>query len=249
MIFRKNPVCKSSFCNQKIYDLSAFKNDGFNFQLFPFISRRLFHHHRVFHDSIQSARGDSLCPVLRDGPGFLQHIEQTLHNVNKIDDELSNTFLAWCRNPFSAGKVAQELSIHRNTLQYRLKKIKESWGLDPWNFHDCFTLWSALILKKREQIKYESNIKLGDGASLPSAQPSGFSRKLFWLAGLLWGGVLLLAILEDIGYMARVAFVMDRIFRHFGLSGKSFIPMLVATGCGIPGLMASRTISSSYSHT
>ena len=52
----------------------------------------------------------------------------------------------------------------------------------------------------------------------------------------------LLAILEDIGYMARVAFVMDRIFRHFGLSGKSFIPMLVATGCGIPGLMASRTI-------
>ena len=53
---------------------------------------------------------------------------------------------------------------------------------------------------------------------------------------------LLLAILEDIGYMARVAFVMDRIFRQFGLSGKSFIPMLVATGCGIPGLMASRTV-------
>jgi ferrous iron transport protein B len=53
---------------------------------------------------------------------------------------------------------------------------------------------------------------------------------------------LFLSILEDVGYMARVAFVMDRIFRHFGLSGKSFIPMLVATGCGIPGLMASRTI-------
>lgn len=52
----------------------------------------------------------------------------------------------------------------------------------------------------------------------------------------------LLAILEDIGYMARVAFVMDRIFRQFGLSGKSFIPCLVATGCGVPGVMASRTI-------
>ena len=52
----------------------------------------------------------------------------------------------------------------------------------------------------------------------------------------------LLAILEDIGYMARVAFIMDRIFRRFGLSGKSFIPMLVATGCGVPGIMASRTI-------
>ena len=52
----------------------------------------------------------------------------------------------------------------------------------------------------------------------------------------------LLAIVEDIGYMARVAFIMDRIFRRFGLSGKSFIPMLVATGCGVPGIMASRTI-------
>ena len=53
---------------------------------------------------------------------------------------------------------------------------------------------------------------------------------------------LLLAILEDVGYMARIAFIMDRIFRRFGLSGKSFIPMLVATGCGVPGIMASRTI-------
>ena len=52
----------------------------------------------------------------------------------------------------------------------------------------------------------------------------------------------LLAILEDVGYMARIAFIMDRIFRKFGLSGKSFIPMLVGTGCGVPGVMASRTI-------
>jgi len=51
-----------------------------------------------------------------------------------------------------------------------------------------------------------------------------------------------LGILEDCGYMARVAFIMDRIFRRFGLSGKSFIPMLVATGCGVPGVMATRTI-------
>ncbi len=81
-----------------------------------------------------------------------------------------------------------------------------------------------------------------------------------WLYGLIQDGIvagvgavlgfvpqmlvlfLLLAILEDCGYMARVAFIMDRIFRRFGLSGKSFIPMLVATGCGVPGIMASRTI-------
>ena len=53
---------------------------------------------------------------------------------------------------------------------------------------------------------------------------------------------LLLAVLEDCGYMARIAFIMDRIFRKFGLSGKSFIPMLIGTGCGVPGVMASRTI-------
>ncbi len=53
---------------------------------------------------------------------------------------------------------------------------------------------------------------------------------------------LLLSLLEDCGYMSRVAFIMDRVFRKFGLSGKSFIPMLVASGCGVPGIMASRTI-------
>ena len=81
-----------------------------------------------------------------------------------------------------------------------------------------------------------------------------------WLYGLIQDGIVagvgavlgfvpqmlvlffLLAILEGCGYMARIAFVLDRIFRKFGLSGKSFIPMLVGTGCGIPGIMASRTI-------
>ena len=81
-----------------------------------------------------------------------------------------------------------------------------------------------------------------------------------WLTGLVSDGIfagvgavlgfvpqmlvlfLMLCILEDCGYMARIAFIMDRIFRRFGLSGKSFIPMLVGTGCGIPGIMASRTI-------
>jgi len=53
---------------------------------------------------------------------------------------------------------------------------------------------------------------------------------------------LLLSILEDCGYMSRVAFIMDRIFRKFGLSGKSFIPMLISSGCGVPGIMSTRTM-------
>ena len=81
-----------------------------------------------------------------------------------------------------------------------------------------------------------------------------------WLVGLVVDGIIagvgavigfvpqmlilfvMLSILEDVGYMARIAFIMDRIFRKFGLSGKSFIPMLIGTGCGVPGVMASRTI-------
>ena len=100
------------------------------------------------------------------------------------------------------------------------------------------------------------------GAWVPDAL-NGFLESVGcapWLQGLIVDGIvagvgavlgfvpqmlvlfLLLCILEDVGYMARIAFIMDRIFRRFGLSGKSFIPMLVATGCGVPGIMASRTI-------
>jgi len=81
-----------------------------------------------------------------------------------------------------------------------------------------------------------------------------------WLSGLIVDGIiggvgavigfvpqmfilfLMLSILEDVGYMSRVAFIMDRVFRRFGLSGKSFIPMLIGSGCSVPGIMASRTI-------
>ena len=76
---------------------------------------------------------------------------------------------------------------------------------------------------------------IGDGIIAGVGAVLGFVPQMFVL-------FFLLAILEDVGYMARIAFIMDRIFRRFGLSGKSFIPMLVATGCGVPGIMASRTI-------
>ena len=95
-------------------------------------------------------------------------------------------------------------------------------------------------------------VLIGNGWSRPTCAD--------WLSGLILDGIvagvgavlgfvpqmlvlfLLLAFLEACGYMARIAFVLDRIFRKFGLSGKSFIPMLIGTGCGVPGIMASRTI-------
>ena len=92
------------------------------------------------------------------------------------------------------------------------RAILEGWGAAPWLI--------GLI---------SDGILAGVGAVL------GFVPQMLVL-------FLMLCLLEDCGYMARIAFIMDRIFRRFGLSGKSFIPMLVGTGCGIPGVMASRTI-------
>ena len=97
-------------------------------------------------------------------------------------------------------------------LQGGSRSVLESWGCAEW--------LTGLV---------SDGIVAGVGAVL------GFVPQMLVL-------FVLLAVLEDVGYMARIAFIMDRIFRRFGLSGKSFIPMLVATGCGVPGIMASRTI-------
>ena len=93
-----------------------------------------------------------------------------------------------------------------------VSSLMEQWGCEPWLI--------SLI---------------ADGALSGVGAVLGFVPQMLIL-------FLLLSMLEDCGYMSRVAFIMDRIFRKFGLSGKSFIPMLVATGCGVPGIMASRTI-------
>ena len=93
-----------------------------------------------------------------------------------------------------------------------LTSLFTAWNVAPW--------LSGLVIE---------GIVGGVGAVL------GFVPQMFVL-------FLMLSVLEDVGYMARIAFIMDRIFRKFGLSGKSFIPMLVGSGCGVPGIMASRTI-------
>lgn len=105
-----------------------------------------------------------------------------------------------------------------------------------------------------------NDVLFGDYVPNAASTALDYLRVEAWLQSLIIDGILAgigavigfvpqifvlficLGILEDIGYMSRIAFVMDRIFRRFGLSGKSFIPMLIATGCGVPAIMASRTI-------
>ena len=157
-----------------------------------------------------------------------------LSTSDKIDKIITNRWLAlpifavimWLVYALSMGKSITDGGISIGTwltdwandvlggawLTDGSRAILEGWGAAPW--------LTGLI---------SDGIFAGVGAVL------GFVPQMLVL-------FLMLCILEDCGYMARIAFIMDRIFRRFGLSGKSFIPMLVGTGCGIPGVMASRTI-------
>lgn len=100
--------------------------------------------------TIHSAKALSAEILLASVPASRKwrHVTMILNNLRDSDEDLEKTFMAWCENPFAPAEVAEKLSIHRNTLQYRLKKIRDILGLNPWNFRDSFTLWSALTLKK-----------------------------------------------------------------------------------------------------
>ena len=149
---------------------------------------------------------------------------------DKIDAIVTNRILAL---PIFAGVMFLMYAIAMGSFPFSIGTMGTDWANDV-----LFGQWVPTLL---------------DGV-LTALGVSG------WLYGLIMDGIvagvgavlgfvpqilvlsLLLSILEDVGYMSRVAFIMDRILRKFGLSGKSIIPMLVATGCGVPGILASRTI-------
>ncbi|HIY22255.1 MAG TPA: ferrous iron transport protein B [Candidatus Flavonifractor merdigallinarum] len=160
--------------------------------------------------------------------------QRGLSTSDKIDRIVTNRVLAL---PIFAGVMFLVYAIAMGGWSISIGKIGTDWANDvlfgAWvpALFDRFLLNAAgePVVAQWLYGLIQEGIVAGVGAVL------GFVPQLLVLS-------LLLCILEDIGYMARVAFIMDRIFRRFGLSGKSFIPMLVATGCGVPGIMASRTI-------
>ena len=159
---------------------------------------------------------------------LVKHTSFELSFSDKIDRVVTNRFLAlpifafvmWAVYYLSIQTVGTMGTDWINDVLFGqwvpdlTTKILESWQVAPW--------MQGLIV---------DGIIAGVGAVL------GFLPQLLVL-------FFCLAILEDCGYMARIAFVMDRMLRRFGLSGKSFIPILVSTGCGVPGVMATRTIES-----
>ncbi len=149
---------------------------------------------------------------------------------DKIDRVVTNRILAL---PIFAGVMFLMYAIAMGSFPFSIGTIGTDWANDvlfgEWipNLFDSILSWLNVSGWLYDLIM--NGILAGVGAVL------GFVPQILVLC-------LLLSILEDVGYMSRVAFIMDRILRKFGLSGKSIIPMLVATGCGVPGILASRTI-------
>ncbi len=149
---------------------------------------------------------------------------------DKIDRIVTNRILAL---PIFAGVMFLMYAIAMGSFSFSIGTMGTDWANDVLFGEWIPTLFdgvlSALGVSGWLYGLIMDGIVAGVGAVL------GFVPQILVLS-------LLLSILEDVGYMSRVAFIMDRVLRKFGLSGKSIIPMLVATGCGVPGILASRTI-------
>ncbi len=189
--------------------------------------------------------------------GFLGdgwHLPYTTHEVDGKDYDTAcedfakadATVKAWEAGEKSAsiedeetGETAEEWAIDEN-LYKEAKEVKEP---DPSDYGVWVPGISALISSGLEKIGASEMVTslVNDGAWGGVATVLGFVPVITIV-------FLFLAFLEDCGYMARVAFIMDRLFRKFGLSGKSFIPMIVGKGCGVPAVMAARTIENERDH-
>ena len=149
---------------------------------------------------------------------------------DKVDQIVTNRFLAL---PIFAGIMFLMYAIAMGSFPFSIGTMGTDWANDvlfgEWVPNLFDKILSALGVSGWVYGLIMDGVVAGVGAVL------GFVPQILVLS-------LLLSILEDIGYMSRVAFIMDRVLRKFGLSGKSIIPMLVATGCGVPGILASRTI-------
>ena len=149
---------------------------------------------------------------------------------DKIDAVVTNRILAL---PIFAGIMFLMYAIAMGSFPFSIGTMGTDWANDV-----LFGQWVPTLF---DHILSSLNVSgwlyglIMDGIVAGVGAVLGFVPQILVLS-------LLLSILEDVGYMSRVAFIMDRILRKFGLSGKSIIPMLVATGCGVPGILASRTI-------
>lgn len=157
---------------------------------------------------------------------FFKKDNKNMTFSDRIDSIITNRYLAF---PIFFGIIFLIYFISVTTLG----KIATDWANDVF-FGEYVTNFATNVLEKLNTADWLNSLII-DGIIGGVGAVLGFVPQMFIL-------FFFLSILEDCGYMSRVAFIMDRVFRRFGLSGKSFIPMLISSGCGVPGIMASRTI-------
>lgn len=194
----------------------------------------------------------------------VQKLEEIIQACEESEDDDSESIITNERYTYIAGVVKDSVKKHKTGLSTSDKIdriVTNRWLALPIFFVVMFLVYYISITTMGEIVTGFTNDTLfGIWISEPLAAFLTGIGTAEWLVGLVVDGIvggvgavlgfvpqmlilfLLLCLLEDCGYMARVAFIMDRIFRRFGLSGKSFIPMLIGSGCGVPGIMASRTI-------
>ncbi|MCD8230502.1 MAG: ferrous iron transport protein B [Clostridiales bacterium] len=205
---------------------------------------------------------------LNFSPDLMKHIEDHIVECeNEMDDDsesiITNQRYSYI-NKLCENTVQKKAALHEMTVSDRIDRIVTNriLGLPIFAGVMFLIFWVAMNSLGAWLTDFVNDTVFADGICVALGNALEAADVAPWLAGLLNDGIvagvgavlgfvpqmlllfLMLSILEQIGYMARVAFVLDRIFRRFGLSGKSFIPMLIGVGCGVPGIMASRTIES-----
>jgi len=193
------------------------------------------------------------------------HVEEDIKNCEKEMDDDSESIITNERYIYISS-IIKDCCVKKNkgglTVSDKIDKIVTNrWLALPIFAVVMFIVYYVSVTTVGTILTDWTNDTLFGAWIIPGAQAGLESIGCApWLTGLLVDGIIsgvgavlgfvpqmlvlfiFLAFLEACGYMARIAFIMDRIFRKFGLSGKSFIPMLIGTGCGVPGIMASRTI-------
>ena len=210
-------------------------------------------------------RDEKVREQLNLSPETIKHIEKDIEDCEKEMDDDAESIITNERYVYIAEMlkgVYKKVGVGRLTTSDRIDKIVTSriLGLPIFALVMFGVYWLAMGQLGTFLTDWTNDVLGGEwleGGAAALLESWGVAP---WLVSLVADGIvhgvgavmgfvpqmivlfLMLCILEDVGYMARVAFIMDRIFRKFGLSGKSFIPMLIGSGCGVPGVMATRTI-------
>lgn len=224
------------------------------------------------HEGIESSwlaiklfeRDENIIKKLNISKGILDEIETIIQKYESELDDDSESIVTGDRYAFIGDVVSKSIRKNRKgneTTSDKIDKIITNRFLAlPIFVVTMYIVYYIAIKVGTIGTDWINDTLFGDIITNGASNLMASANVADWLQGLVKEGIisgvgtvigfipqimllfLFLAILEDCGYMARVAFIMDRVFRKFGLSGKSFIPMLISSGCGVPGIMATRTM-------